>query len=217
MGDNAPSGVFVDNAEGLITRAEPSASREQRTKQILAAIAETNRWGLIGIHDAGEPRSTIDIFESLAKAGNYNLRNYVLISDDSADILHYASVGPRSDLYNGRLWVRAIKLYADGALGSRGAALLAPYSDDPGNTGLLVSAPAHLERVDQGVRRGHPPEDADALHIGLSREDPQVADEDARYADPGQPLPPQPDFGLETIGPAGPQPVDAGFPDSVVG
>lgn len=155
MNGNEPSGVFVDNAEGLITRAEPSSTREQRTKQILAAIAEANRWGLVGIHDAGEPRGTIDIYESLAKQGKYNLRNYVLISDDSADIVHYAAVGPRSDLYDGRLWVRAIKLYADGALGSRGAALLAPYADDPGNTGLLVSTPAHLERVaEYALRKG---------------------------------------------------------------
>jgi Predicted metal-dependent hydrolase with the TIM-barrel fold len=147
LSDNSPSGVFVDNAEGLINRAEPSPTREQKTKAILAAIAEANRWGLIGIHDAGEPRGIIDIYESLARQGKYNLRNYVLISDDSADIAHYASIGPRSDLYDGRIWVRAIKLYADGALGSRGAALLAQYSDDPGNTGLLVSQPAHLERV----------------------------------------------------------------------
>jgi predicted amidohydrolase YtcJ len=155
LSGNAPSGVFVDNAEGLINRAEPPSTREQTTQRILAAIAEANKWGLIGIHDAGEPRGIIDIYESLAKQGKYNLRNYVLISDDSADIFHYAAIGPRSDLYDGRLWVRSIKLYADGALGSRGAALLAPYSDDAGNTGLLVSAPAHLERVAEfALRKG---------------------------------------------------------------
>ncbi len=152
--DNSPSGVFVDNAEGLINSAEPSPTREQTTKAILAAIAEANKWGLIGIHDAGEPRSVIDIYESLAKQGKYNLRNYVLVSGDSRhsangelDFQHYVTLGPRSDLYDGRIWVRAIKLYADGALGSRGAALLAPYSDDPGNTGLLVTPPADIERV----------------------------------------------------------------------
>jgi predicted amidohydrolase YtcJ len=155
LSDKSPSGVFVDNAQSLINRAEPSPTREQTTKAILAAIAEANRWGLIGIHDAGEPRGIIDIYESLAKQGKYNLRNYVLISDDSADIAHYAAMGPRSDMYDGRVWVRAIKLYADGALGSRGAALLAPYSDDAGNTGLLVSAPSHLERVAElALRKG---------------------------------------------------------------
>lgn len=153
--DKSPSGVFVDNAQSLINRAEPSSTREQTTKAILAAIAEANKWGLIGIHDAGESQRAIDIYESLAKQGKYNLRNYVLVSGDTADILHYTAVGPRSDLYNGRIWVRSIKLYADGALGSRGAALLAPYSDDPGNTGLLVTPPSDLEKVAElALRKG---------------------------------------------------------------
>ncbi len=70
-----------------------------------------------------------------------------MISDDSAAINHYTQIGPRSALYDNQLWVRAIKLYADGAMGSRGAALLEPYSDDPNNTGLLLSAPAHIRDV----------------------------------------------------------------------
>lgn len=145
--DNSPSGVFVDNAEGLVGRAVPSATRAQTTQAILEAVAEANKWGLVGIHDAGASRRTIDIYESLARAGRFNLRNYALISDDSADIMHYMSRGPQNALYDGRVWIRSIKLYADGALGSRGAALLAPYADDAGNTGLLVSAPAHIQRV----------------------------------------------------------------------
>lgn len=155
LSDKSPSGVFVDNAQSLINRAEPSSTREQTTKAILAAIAEANKWGLIGIHDAGEPQRVIDIYESLAKQGKYNLRNYVLVSGDTADVLHYTALGPRSDLYSGRIWVRSIKLYADGALGSRGAALLAPYSDDPGNTGLLVTPPADIEKVAElALRKG---------------------------------------------------------------
>ena len=147
MAGGAPSGVFVDNAEGLVARAIPAPSPAQTRQSVLAAITEANRWGLVGIHDAGVDRSTIEIYEALARAGRFNLRNYVMISDDSADILHYLSTGPRNALYDGRLWVRSIKLYSDGALGSRGAALLAAYSDEPGNTGLLVSAPAHIARV----------------------------------------------------------------------
>ncbi|MDO8502567.1 MAG: amidohydrolase [Gemmatimonadaceae bacterium] len=147
MPDKSPSGVFVDNAEGLVGRAVPRATRAQTTQAILEAIAEANKWGLVGIHDAGASRSTIDIYESLARAGRFNLRNYVLISDDSAAIMHYMSRGPQSALYDGRVWIRSIKLYADGALGSRGAALLTPYADDAGNTGLLVSATAHIQRV----------------------------------------------------------------------
>jgi predicted amidohydrolase YtcJ len=150
LASGAPSGVFVDNAEGLIGRAIPASTRAATRKAILAAIAEANRWGLTGIHDAGANAETIGIYEELAKAGNYNLRNYVMLSDPgqpdspAARGNQYLGRGPQSALYDGRLWIRAIKLYADGALGSRGAALLAPYADEPANSGLLVSTPEHI-------------------------------------------------------------------------
>jgi predicted amidohydrolase YtcJ len=153
--DRSPTGVFVDNAQDLIDRVVPNLTPDQTRAAILAAIAEANKWGLIGIHDAGASRETIDIYESLARAGRYNLRNYVLISGDTANVRHYLNVGPRSALYDGHIWVRAIKLYSDGALGSRGAALLAPYSDDPGNTGLLVTPPAQIQEIaTRALRRG---------------------------------------------------------------
>src|SRR4051812_36444450 len=157
----APAGVFVDNAIGLIERAIPSPTRADTRKAILAAIADANRWGLTGVHDPGESAETIGIFEELARAGSYNLRNYVMLSDPgepgSSKALDnpYIKRGPQSALYDGHLWVRAIKLYADGALGSRGAALLAPYSDEPNNTGLLVSTPQHIEGwAEQGLQHG---------------------------------------------------------------
>jgi predicted amidohydrolase YtcJ len=157
----APSGVFVDNAESLIDGAVPPLSSADTRKAILAAIAECNRWGLTGVHDPGENAATIAIYEELAKSGSYNLRNYVMLSDPgdpgSVAVLNnpYLRRGAQSALYDGHLWIRAIKLYADGALGSRGAALLAPYSDDATNSGLLVSQPAHLEAwAEAGLRRG---------------------------------------------------------------
>lgn len=157
----APAGVFVDNAQSLVERVVPSPTRDDTRKAILAAIAEANRWGLTGVHDPGEDAETIAIYEELAKAGNYNLRNYVMLSDpgdpgsDSTLRNPYIQRGPQSALYDGRLWIRALKLYADGALGSRGAALLAPYSDEPSNSGLLVSRPEHIRAwADTALRRG---------------------------------------------------------------
>jgi predicted amidohydrolase YtcJ len=150
-----PSGVFVDNAQGLLRRAVPSTSDATMREATVAAIAESNRWGLTGLDDAGEPRRIIDIFESLAREGKFNLRGYIMVGDNAADIAHYTARGPQNGLYGGRIWIRAIKTYADGALGSRGAALLAPYSDDPGNVGLLVNTPEHLEQVAEiGLRSG---------------------------------------------------------------
>src|SRR5437868_365791 len=157
----APAGVFVDNAESLIGRAIPAATRSDKRKAILSAIAGSNRWGLTGVHDPGEDAETISIYEELAKAGNYSLRNYVMLSDPgepgAAATLRnpYIQRGPQNALYDGHLWIRAIKLYADGALGSRGAALLVPYSDEPTNSGLLVSRPEHIRAwADWALRRG---------------------------------------------------------------
>jgi predicted amidohydrolase YtcJ len=153
--DGAPSGVFVDNAQDLVEKAVPALTTAERRAAVLAAVKEANRWGLTGLHDAGAVRATIDVYEELARAGTFDLRTYVMVSDDSAAIAHYVARGPQSELYGGQLWIRAIKLYSDGALGSRGAALLDPYADDPGNKGLLVSAPVHIRAVaEQGLRAG---------------------------------------------------------------
>ena len=142
-----PTGVFVDNAMAIIDRVIPPLSHEEMETDALDAIKESNRWGLTGLHDPGEPQNVLELFEELAKAGKMSLRVYAMISDDSAAIEHYFARGPQSALYDSHLWIRAIKLYADGALGSRGAALLDPYTDDPQNSGLLKSTPAHLQDV----------------------------------------------------------------------
>jgi predicted amidohydrolase YtcJ len=150
-----PTGVFVDNAMSIIERVVPNMSHDEMKSATLAAIAEANRWGLVALHDAGEPREVLDVFEELAKAGNFNLRVYAMIGDDSAAIAHYFQRGPQIGLYDNKLWIRSIKLYADGALGSRGAALLDPYADDPKNTGLLRSTPEHLRDVStRALRNG---------------------------------------------------------------
>jgi predicted amidohydrolase YtcJ len=150
-----PTGVFIDNAKSLIQRVIPPASRAEIREATLAAIKESQRFGLIGIHDAGEPREVIDVFEEMARAGEFGLRGYIMVSDDSAAIMHYFARGPQSALYDGHLWIRAIKLYADGALGSRGAALLDPYADDQKNTGLLLTAPEHIRDVaTRALRQG---------------------------------------------------------------
>ncbi len=148
-----PTGVFVDNAKDLVDRAVPPSSHDELKKALVAAVANLNSWGLTSAHDAGEGQKVTGIYEELARANELTIRSYVMLSDpDVSDAASWAKStnpfirrGPQSALYNGHLWVRAIKLYADGAMGSRGAALLAPYSDDQGNTGLLVSTPEHIE------------------------------------------------------------------------
>ncbi len=146
----APTGVLVDRAMDLVAGAIPAPSAEELRAQARAAMAEANRWGLTGVHDAGVRDEELAAYESLAREGAFSLRNYVMIrafSDSDAILDRTLSAGPRLGLYDGRLWVRSIKLAFDGALGSRGAALLEPYSDDPGNTGIVQVPGPQVEHV----------------------------------------------------------------------
>ncbi len=142
-----PTGVFIDNAENLISRVVPRATPEQTRRRLLAAAAEVHRWGLTSVHDAGASRGTIDMIEAMAAQGDFDLRTYVMISADTADERHHFRRGPVNGAHGNRVWIRSVKVYSDGALGSRGAALLAPYSDDPGNVGLLVTPPERIQSL----------------------------------------------------------------------
>ena len=142
-----PTGVLVDAAMGLVSRRIPPLSRDQVRDATLAAIREVNRLGLTSVHDAGVDAATVDVYEELARAGNYSLRNYVMIRQDDSTLARYFRRGPQSALYDGRLWIRAIKISADGALGSRGAALLDPYSDEASHSGLILTPGERIRDV----------------------------------------------------------------------
>ncbi len=142
-----PTGVLIDRAQGIVSSRVPPSSRDEMRSAIKDATAYMHSLGLTGMHDAGSTRANIELFEDMAQKQELNLRLYVMIGDNAETLRYYFGRGPRSGLYNGQVWIRSVKLYADGAMGSRGAALLEPYSDDPGNTGLLLSTPAHIEEV----------------------------------------------------------------------
>jgi len=149
-----PTGVFIDNAEGLVDSKIPPPTRDDIRDAILAAITEVNRHGLTSVHDAGVGAGTIDIYEDLARAGQYSLRNYVMIQSDDSTLARYFRRGPQTALYDSRLWIRAIKIVADGALGSRGAALLDPYSDAPNTSGIVRASQARVQDVAVRALRG---------------------------------------------------------------
>lgn len=150
-----PTGVFIDNAMQLIYRAVPAPTHDRLRRAALAAAAECHRWGVTGIGEARTSAADLAVYHELAASGELALRNYTRLEDDAALIDRELSTGPRSALHDGRLWIRGIKLFADGALGSRGAALLAPYSDDPGNTGLIRTPQAHVETIaERALRSG---------------------------------------------------------------
>ena len=142
-----PTGLLVDGAMALVEKVIPPSTKDERRAATIAASAEMNRWGLTSVHDAGVDRATIDVFEEVARDGKFSVRDYVMIAGDDSTLAHYFRRGPQSALYDGHLWIKAIKLVADGALGSRGAALLEPYSDDAKTTGLTLSPPGRIRRV----------------------------------------------------------------------
>ena len=143
-----PTGVFVDAAEGLIQQAIPEPDRAFAEEALRRALEETARYGLTGVHEAGTPQAAVGLYRQFAREGRFPLRVYAMITPDE--------IGPFCDqnpdgIAEPRLRVRSVKLYADGALGSRGAALLAEYADDPGNTGLLFRSPEALRATVQAA------------------------------------------------------------------
>ena len=146
-----PTGVLVDDAMQLVEGVIPQASTEERRARALAALAELNRWGLTGVHDAGVSPAEIVTYRELAREGKFTIRDYVMVDDTTA--AQWFRRGPQLGLDDGHIWIRAVKAYADGALGSRGAALLEPYSDEPGNTGLVLTDADSLRRLAVGALR----------------------------------------------------------------
>ncbi len=140
----SPTGVFVDNAEDLIVSHIPPPPFDEQLSRAKLAIKECNRFGLVGIHDAGVDSSTLEVYRQLYRDSLLTLRVYAMLSPvDTGFFSRQVEKGPSVEA-DGHLVIGAVKFYADGALGSRGAALLEPYSDDPGNKGLLVSKPEYL-------------------------------------------------------------------------
>jgi predicted amidohydrolase YtcJ len=143
------TGVFVDNAMLLVRRAVPAETRAETREGVRLAMRELNRLGLTSIHDAGVGCNTIRLYEEMARAGELTARNYVMVAGrESACLDEMLKAGPRNNVDGKHLLaVRAIKLSADGALGSRGARLIEPYADEPNHTGLELIPPQLIKDV----------------------------------------------------------------------
>ena len=151
-----PSGVLVDKAMDLAEHALPPASDAERHQAMAAALHHMNSVGLTSVGDAGDTAADIALYKSYADAGELSLRVYAMIRDTGDDFRRLSPAGPLLGYGNDRLTVRAVKLFADGALGSRGAALLAPYSDKPDQKGLLFMSDAEMEaKVETALKAGY--------------------------------------------------------------
>ncbi len=139
------TGILIDRAQGLVRAKIPPATYAQIKQQLELAARECARLGLTEVHDAGVSAEDLRAYRELIAERNLPVRVWAMIGGDGPLWREYLKKkGPE---IGEQLTVRAIKLYGDGALGSRGAALWQPYSDDKGNAGLLITSKEQIEKV----------------------------------------------------------------------
>lgn len=142
--DGEPTGILIDNAEGLVSSAVPKPDTDMQAKALQAAEKNCFSVGLTSVTDCGLSRSVVLLIDSLQKKGDLKMRINAMLDPTEENFEQFVKKGTYQ---TDRLMVNTIKIYADGALGSRGALMLEPYSDDPGNSGLRMSPPGFYEEI----------------------------------------------------------------------
>jgi len=142
--DGKLTGMLVDNAMGLLGPSRRPGGGVDRAAALKAAFRVETAYGWTGVHSMSVAWPDVVALEAMDKAGEAPLRVYNAV--DAAEAGPLFKAGPRATP-DGRITTRAIKLYMDGALGSRGAKLFAPYSDAPSITGTYVTEPAAMRPI----------------------------------------------------------------------
>ena len=140
--NGTPSGVLVDKASDLAYAILPAPSVEKKIRALKKAEAIAFENGLTTVDDAGLNRDILELIDSMHTSKQLKIRVYGMISNAKENLAHYLNKGISQ---TERLTIRSVKVYADGALGSRGAALKSPYADDPKNTGLFLTTKQQIE------------------------------------------------------------------------
>jgi predicted amidohydrolase YtcJ len=138
------TGIFIDNAIGLVRRKVPPLTAVKMKEALLDAQQNCFAVGLTTIDDCGLNFRDVSFIDDLQKKGELKMRMYIMLSDAK---MNYDFLFAKGKIKTDRLNVRSFKVYADGALGSRGACLIQSYSDRPGWTGFLLSSPQHFDSV----------------------------------------------------------------------
>ncbi len=138
-----PTGLLIDNAEQLVQKIIPKLNHEQLQERLDIAVGHLIELGITSAHDAGISNEIRELYIQNANDQHLKMRIYAMLSATDPDLITMLKAGHFNDT-NNMLSIRSVKAYGDGALGSRGAALLAPYSDDPHNSGLLVTPQERL-------------------------------------------------------------------------
>ena len=145
-GRGEPTGLLIDLAQDLIRSLVPPPSEERFDEAVQTVVRECLAKGLTGAHEPGLDLAAIASYTRLIGRGRFPFRLFAALSGKKA-WAHYRERGAPESIGDGQLTVGAVKLWLDGALGSRGAALHAPYCDDPANTGLVLVPPEEVERL----------------------------------------------------------------------
>ncbi len=150
-----PTGIFNERAQSLIAQHIPESTEETDSQALQLAIAASLRNGITSFHDAGVSRENLQLFRKFKTENKLNTRLYVMLTGfDSELIYEWFKKGPEIDTAN-RLTIRAIKLNCDGALGSRGAWLLEPYSDRPDFSGMATLSMDTVMKISrEGLKYG---------------------------------------------------------------
>ena len=138
------TGVLIDNAMDLVRDLIPKPDKEFNQKALLLAQQKCFEVGLTSVTDAGLDIETVLLIDEMFSDGSLKIRINAMLTPTDNNFKYFVINGP---YITDRLTVRSIKLYADGALGSRGAKLIEPYSDDPDNNGLLIEKPDFFRSV----------------------------------------------------------------------
>jgi hypothetical protein len=150
------TGVLVDAAKELVAKVLPAQTEAEGRKVLDRALAEMARVGLTGAHDAGLGVAEDRLYRAYADQGKLTARIYGMIGGTQGDFDALAKNGPLKTYGKDMYALRAVKLYSDGALGSRGAALIKPYSDEPHSHGLLFYKTAEMDAMmKKAMARGY--------------------------------------------------------------
>lgn len=135
-----PTGIFVDAAMNLVASEVPARTEREREMALEKALQQMSAHGITSVHDAGIGVDDWNLYKNFADNSKMITRIYAMIGGAGDTFDRLSENGPITSYADDRLALRSVKLYADGALGSRGAAMIEPYSDDPGNRGLLFAS-----------------------------------------------------------------------------
>lgn len=141
-----PTGVLIDNAMYLVRHKIPTSSQAEKRAALATAFQHLLALGITSVHDAGVNTALVKLYQQLQQEQQLGVRIYPMLSAKDPELENWFNNGIVDDASDW-LDIRSVKIYGDGALGSRGAALLADYSDQPGQQGLLVTEPDALTEI----------------------------------------------------------------------